>query len=274
MESKIRTEALSALSHPARLDVFRLLVRRLPDRVRPSEMAQALGLKPNTLSVYLSVLERAGLISAQRAGRALYYRAEIATMDDLLTFLVGDCCQGRPAICPPQGARDTGGLINVLFVCTGNSARSLMAEAALTRDGTGRFQAFSAGLRPFSSPNPAAIALLQREGLDIDPLHSKNIAVFQGGDAPQMDIVLTLCDRAANEGCPPWQGAPVCAHWGLPDPAAPAGDGEPKSARFQAAFDTIARRVQALAALPMETLHKPALQSKLDAIGLLTDPVT
>src|SRR3546814_595349 len=175
MESSLDALALTALGHPGRLAVFRLLARRAPGGVRPSEIAEALGLKPNTLSVHVTTLARAGLVRSERSGKSVFYRIDLGRTAALIDFLVTDCCRGRPELCEPLAARslqnlDEGStpmaerLYNVLFICTGNSARSIFAEAILNKEGAGRFRAFSAGTLAQSEPNPRAVELLKKLG--------------------------------------------------------------------------------------------------------------
>ena len=273
MELHAAANLLSTLGHDGRLSVFRLLARRLPDGVRPSEIAEALGLKPNTLSVYVSALEGAGLVSSHRQGRAVYYRAEMPAMAGLVDYLVADCCRGRPDLCLPSEAlnpKDTAmsdTQYNVLFICTGNSARSIFAEALLAELGGDKFVAHSAGTRPYSELNPFAVELLERNGHDISGLRSKNVSEFQGDDAPGLDFVFTVCDAAANEECPPWEGQPLTAHWGLPDPVKVEGTDAEKSYAFANTYAMMRRRISAFVNLPFEQLDKMSLQSRLDEIG-------
>lgn len=156
---------------------------------------------------------------------------------------------------------------NVLFLCTGNSARSILAEAVMNREGKGRFRGFSAGSRPTGVPNPFALALLQKEGIDTGFARSKSWDEFEGDGAAKMDFVFTVCDSAAAEECPYWPGAPMRAHWGLPDPAAVVGTDAEKALAFADTFRALTRRIQAFAALPLASLDKLSLQSRLKAIG-------
>lgn len=283
------TEALTALGHPGRLAVFRLLARRAPEGVRPSEMAEALGLKPNTLSVYVTALARAGLVTSRRAGKSVYYSIALDRVGTLIRYLVEDCCRGRPELCAPLAAQALRHLgegdpemserrFNVLFVCTGNSARSIIAEAILNREGAGKFKAFSAGTKPYSELNPLAVETLQKLGHDTSGLRAKNVSEFQGEDVPQMDFVFTVCDRAANEECPPWPGQPISAHWGLPDPVKVEGSEAERSYAFLDTYRMMKHRLTGFCALPIESLDRLSLQHKLDQIGqsgpVLTDMPT
>jgi len=157
---------------------------------------------------------------------------------------------------------------NVLFLCTHNSARSLMAEAILNNLAVGRggFKAFSAGSHPSGKPNPFALAQIQHAGLSIEGLRSKDWAEFAKPDAPSLDFVFTVCDNAANEICPLWPGQPMTAHWGLPDPAAVEGSEEVKRKAFFTAFRQLSNRISLFVSLPMDKLDRLSLQKKLDAI--------
>ena len=156
---------------------------------------------------------------------------------------------------------------NVLFLCTGNSARSILAEVALNHRGAGKFKAYSAGSFPTGKVNPLAIELLQQEGFDTSNARSKSWDEFAGADAPQFDFIITVCDNAANEVCPIWPGKPLSAHWGVPDPAAVEGDIEKKRRAFREAFIVLAWRIDLLVSLPLEKLDAMAQEQKVRAIG-------
>ncbi len=158
-------------------------------------------------------------------------------------------------------------LYNVLFLCAGNSARSLIAEAVLSRVGAGRFAAFSAGSRPKDAPHPETLALLKRLNHPTDELWAKSWDEFARPGAPELDFVFTVCDDAAGEVCPAWPGQPMTAHWGMPDPAAAKGGPAVVAAAFADAYRMITARVTAFASLPLEALDRLALQERLDAIG-------
>ncbi len=277
MESRFPfTEAMSALGHPGRLAVFRLIARRAPHGVRPGEIIGALGIKPSTLSVYLAALERAGLIDARRDGKSILYSIALAEVGALVDFLVNDCCRGRPELCTPLAAHSLDRFaqteaaavpFNVLFVCVGNSARSIMAEAILAEVGRGKFRSFSAGTRPYSEMNPSALEILEGLGHDTARLRSKNIAEFQAPKAPALDFVFTLCDAAANEECPPWTGQPISAHWGMPDPVKAAGTEAERALAFRQTYGALRRRLSAFVDLPFAALDRISLQRRLDALG-------
>lgn len=157
--------------------------------------------------------------------------------------------------------------LNVLFLCTGNSARSILAEAALNRLGAGRLRGFSAGSRPAGAPHPLALDLLAREGIDTTFARSKSWNEFAGPDAPKMDFVFTVCDSAAAEECPFWPGQPVSAHWGLPDPAAATGTEAERALAFADTWRMLNRRIAAFAALPISELDAMSLRTRLTEIG-------
>lgn len=155
----------------------------------------------------------------------------------------------------------------VLFLCTGNSARSILAESLLNKMGAGKFIAYSAGSMPAGRVNPHALALLSRLDFNTSGLRSKSWDEFSGADAPEMDFVFTVCDNAANEVCPIWPGQPMTAHWGIPDPAAVQGSAHEIDRAFQDAFRTLQRRIELFANLPVKTLDRMSLKKHLDDIG-------
>ena len=156
---------------------------------------------------------------------------------------------------------------NVLFLCTGNSARSILAEAILAREGMGRFKAFSAGSQPAGRVNPHALALLRKLSHDVSGYRSKDWNEFAGDGAPRMDFVFTVCDNAANEVCPVWAGQPMSAHWGIPDPAAATGTQSEIAVAFADAYRMLTSRISIFVNLPIASLDKLALQERLDNIG-------
>ncbi len=160
---------------------------------------------------------------------------------------------------------------NVLFLCTGNSARSLMAEAIITRESMGKFRGFSAGSQPTGAPNPHALTLLQSLNYDTSQLRSKSWDEFSGPDAPKMDFVFTVCDSAAAEPCPFWPSQPISAHWGLPDPAAATGTEAQIALAFHAAYQMLRNRISIFVNLPLTSLDGPSLQHELDAIAQTHD---
>jgi len=274
MES-ILTDRLSSLSHPQRLGVFRLLMRRCPGSVPAGEIATVLDLKPSTASVYLSALTRVGLISQRRNGTQLLYTVNLDAARQVVSGLLFDCCGGRADLCPPQFAEFLGSLsqpagrkMNVLFVCTGNSARSIFAEALLRDVGGDRFNAYSAGTEENAQLNPYAMAVLQSKGHEISALRPKNLSEFQNSAAPKMDFVFTVCDRAANKGYPSWPGQPVSGHWGLPDPALAVGNEAYKRRAFQDAYQSLHTCIDRFSALPFDAIGRVSIQKQIDQIGL------
>ncbi len=160
---------------------------------------------------------------------------------------------------------------NVLFLCTGNSARSILGEAILNNIGQGKFAAFSAGSQPKGSVHPQAIALLKRLGFPTEGLRSKSWDGFAQPGAPSLDFVFTVCDNAAGEVCPVWPGQPMTAHWGIPDPAAVEGTEAETIAAFRDAFLSLQRRIELFANLPVRSLDRMSLKKRLDEIGRTTD---
>ena len=265
---------LDVLSHPARMSVFRLLMRRYPDAVPAGELARALGLKPSTLSVYLSALSAAGLAEQRREGTSVLYTARTDAVGEIMDFLFNDCCRGRPDACVSLSGASEKGMpamsdrkYNVLFICTGNSARSIFAETLLRAEAGDRFEVHSAGTRPQSELNPFALEVLEAKGHDISGLRAKNVSEFTGPDAPVMDFVFTVCNQAANEDCPAWDGQPISAHWGMPDPVKAEGTDAQKSLAFQQAYGALRNRILAFTALPLETLDRISLQKAVDDIA-------
>lgn len=269
MEKEI-PDQLSTLGHPHRLAIFRLLMRRYPNRVAAGELATALGIKPSTMSTYLASLMQDSLIQQQREGTSLLYAINMTTVQQLFSYLFSDCCRGRPDVCMPLSTGMTvmtDRKFNVLFICVGNSARSIFAESLLTSAAGDRFAAYSAGTRPGTELNPFAVQVLKDKGHDTSVLRSKDLSEFTRPDAPTFDFVFTVCDQAANEECPAWEGQPVSGHWGMPDPVKTQGTDAEKALAFQHAYGALKRRIDAFVALPIESLDRIALQKAVDDIG-------
>jgi protein-tyrosine-phosphatase/DNA-binding transcriptional ArsR family regulator len=272
MEQNRATHAFATLGHPGRLAVFRLLMRFAPQGVRPTEIATALGLKQNTLSHHLADLTASGLVSVTRVGRSLYYAVDLEVSEALIGYLALDVGRARPDLLASlrSTTKDTAmhepGFA-VLFICSGNSARSIFAEALLRDLGGGKFQSFSAGTRPGSALNPFALEILKRNGHDISGLRSKHVSEFQKPGSVVMDFVFTVCDTAAAEECPPWPGQPITGHWGLPDPVKASGTDAEKALLFAQTYAALRRRITAFVELPFESLSRMSLQARVDAIG-------
>tara|TARA_R110000787_G_scaffold73422_4_gene163500 strand:- start:689 stop:1531 length:843 start_codon:yes stop_codon:yes gene_type:complete len=273
MESLLM-DRLSTLSHPHRMAVFRLLMRRCPDELPAGEIAKALELKASTASVYLSALTQAGLISQRRDGTRLFYAVNLDVARAVVAGLFVDCCRGRADLCPPQFSDllrsispITDKKFNVLFVCTGNSARSIFAETILRDMAGDKFVAYSAGTAHRSELNPFAVEMLKSKGHDVSLLRAKNVGEFQGADAPKMDFVFTVCDRAANEDCPTWPGQPVSGHWGMPDPVKAEGTDAEKRLAFHQTYGALHNRINTFTSLSFELLDRGSLQKSVDEIG-------
>jgi arsenate reductase (thioredoxin) len=162
-------------------------------------------------------------------------------------------------------------VFNVLFICTGNSARSIMAEAILNRAGQGRFRAFSAGSHPKGQIHPFALDVLKRLHYDVSGLRSKSWTEFTGSNGPKLDFAFTLCDDAAAEECPVWPGQPMTAHWGMPDPAAKVGTIAEMNYAFADTMRMLSNRINIFVSLPIKSLDALSLQKQLDAIGQAKD---
>jgi protein-tyrosine-phosphatase/DNA-binding transcriptional ArsR family regulator len=252
-------------------------MRFAPQGVRPTEIAEALGLKQNTLSHHLADLTASGLVGVERQGRSLYYAVDLDATEGLIGYLALDVGRARPDLLAPLLSsqkdaaemtaphRDTN--FNVLFICSGNSARSIFADALLRDLGKGKFQAFSAGTRPNTELNPFALEILKRNGHDTTGLRSKHISEFQQPGSIVMDFVFTVCDTAAAEECPPWPGQPITGHWGLPDPVNATGTDAEKALVFAQTYAALRRRIAAFVDLPFASLNRMSLQSRVDAIG-------
>ena len=272
MEHSRASQAFATLGHPDRLAVYRLILRFAPRGVRPTEMAEALEMKQNTLSHHLADLTASGLVRVERAGRSLFYSVDLEATEALIGYLAFDVGRGRPDLLAPflsphmkgPAMRDAG--FNVLFICSGNSARSIFAEALLRDIGKGRFHAHSAGTRPNTQLNPFALEVLARNGHDVSGLRSKHISEFQQPQSREMDFVFTVCDTAAAEECPPWPGQPITGHWGLPDPVKAEGNEAEKALVFAQTYAALRRRIAAFVELPFDTLNRLSLQAHIDRI--------
>lgn len=290
MKSNDAVTALAALAQETRLALFRLLIETGPEGLAAGEIGARLGTPANTLSFHLKTLTQAGLLVPRQEGRFIYYAANFAAMDDLIAFLTANCCQGKQ--CLPktlqigttakrrrdansqyltQGASMSNRIFNVLFLCTGNSARSILAEAILNHGGGGRFRAYSAGSHPAGRVNPFAIELLARQRLSVTDLRSKNWDEFAAPEAPFIDFVFTVCDNAAGEVCPVWPGKPMTAHWGIEDPAAVEGSDDDKRKAFFKAYTELNRRISLFTSLPLDKLDTMAIKNELDEIGRLRE---
>lgn len=246
------------------------------------EIADAVDGRQNTVSTNLAILVRAGLIRSIREGRSIRYFANLDGMSGLLSFLMEDCCDGNPEACAPvvrslartRTTREVlmeGRMFNVLFLCVGNAARSIMAEAILNRWGGDKFHAYSAGSNPRGEVHPYTLDLLRQQNFDPELARSKSWGEFAGEAAPKLDFVFTLCDDAAAEACPVWPGQPMTAHWGLPDPLTATGTEAERRLAFADAFRMLNNRISIFVSLPLARLDQLSLQTRLDDIGRTDD---
>jgi ArsR family transcriptional regulator, arsenate/arsenite/antimonite-responsive transcriptional repressor / arsenate reductase (thioredoxin) len=269
------TRIFDALSQGTRFETYRLLLRYVPYGLPAGDIARLLAVPHNTMSTHLAVLERAGLVMARREGRSIIYAVNLSAAGPALSQLMsemgfsvsprrGNLSAAFPQL-RPGAANDR--VYKVLLVCSANSARSLIAEALLNRDGRGRFRAYSAGSRPKRKPHPMALDLLASLGYDTADLASKSWDGFAGPEAPQMDFVITTCDAAAGETCPAFPGHPLHAHWGLPDPILVKGTEAEQKAAFLATYRRLAGRISAFVNLPFEQLDLASLKERIGEIG-------
>lgn len=273
ISSEGAVELFSNLSNPIRLDAFRLLVRYLPYGLPAGEVARLLAVPHNTMSSHLVQLERAGLLTSRRDGRLIIYAAQVARLRALFGSMLSEiggsegAYGAEPAFAERRQVEASAPRYNVLVLCSGNSARSLMAEAILNREGHGRFHAFSAGSHPQDGPHPAAVSLLSSLGYETEGLRSKSWDEFAGANATPMDFIITVCDSAAGEACPFWPGHPLQAHWGIPDPVGASGAEWERRAAFVEAYRLLAARLTAFINLPFEKLDLAGLKKSLLEVG-------
>lgn len=255
------------------------------------ELTQATGVSQPKISRHLAALRRAGLVTDRRRGLWVFYSIDpslpawarnvlratatgVAGQEPFASDRAGlqyaqtdaDRCQ------PLEEAPMTDSVtrpFNVLFLCTGNSARSVMAEVLVNHWGQGRFRGFSAGSRPAGAVHPLTLKLLQDFRLPTDGLRCKSWDEFAAPDAPPMDFVFTVCDDAAGEDCPVWPGQPITAHWGVPDPVAAEGTELERLGAFREAFRQLENRIRIFCSLRLEALSRLALQREVERIGRL-----
>ncbi len=272
MNKSSAVAALAGLAQDTRLDIFRLLVQRGATGLPAGEIGERLRLPSPTLSFHLNQLRHAGLISSRRQSRLIIYNANFQMMNGLLNYLTENCCSqqsGNPHFCRSDSQTGFAREYNVLFLCTNNSARSIMAECAMSRWGAGRFHAFSAGSRPRDTVHPITLQILQQLDYETTGLRSKDWKEFAQADSPSLDFVFTLCDRAAAETCPSWPGQPIRAHWGVPDPVAVPGTAAIKREAFLRTYNELEQRIRIFTALPIETLERFALERWVTELGKL-----
>jgi ArsR family transcriptional regulator, arsenate/arsenite/antimonite-responsive transcriptional repressor / arsenate reductase (thioredoxin) len=276
MELSGASEIFAALGQESRLGALRLLLAHTPAGLRAGELADRLGMPSSTTSFHLSTLEKAGLVAGSRQGRQIIYTIRLPVLRDLLTFLTEACCGGQPELCgelagvllPAQAeANSVTPAFNVLFLCTRNSARSIMAEAILAKSGKDRFRAYSAGSEPADAPMPEVLEKLHAVGHDVSGLHSKSWERFIGPDSPRMDFVIALCDTLDGQACPDFGDSPLTAKWGMPDPAKFAGSPVECSTMLNELYASLYRRIMIFINLPFPKLERMALKARLDEIG-------
>jgi ArsR family transcriptional regulator, arsenate/arsenite/antimonite-responsive transcriptional repressor / arsenate reductase (thioredoxin) len=283
MESTEAATAFAALSVDTRLNLLRLLMAEGSSGLAAGEISTRLGLPASTASFHLAALERAGLTQSTRHGRQIVHAVRFMGLRKLLAFLTETCCGGRPELCgdiarllPPLPDEDRGmtPAFNVLFLCTHNSARSVMAEALLEKIGNGRFRPWSAGSDPIKEPNAEVIEKLEALGYDTSKLRSKSWHEFTGPGAQKMDFVITLCDAPHGQECPDFGGIAVTAAWPLPDPAKFNGSVIERAAMLNELYASLRRRIEIFTALPFGSLDRMALKARLDELATNGLPAT
>ena len=277
MESKQAALGFSALAQETRLNLMRLLAARGASGMSAGEIATRLGQPPSTLSFHLAALEQAGLVQATRRGRQLIYAVRFFGLRSLFSFLTETCCGGRPELCgdlarllpddPPEEEHMTAAF-NVLFLCTHNSARSLMAAGDPRKDRQGQvqrlFRRIGSGA---AAPCREVIEKLETLGHDVSGLRCKSWDEFTGPDAPHMDFVITLCDTLHGQDCPDVGDKPVTAAWPLPDPAKFQGTPIERATMLNELYGMIRRRLEIFVNLPFASLDRMALKKRLDELG-------
>jgi arsenate reductase len=266
MDMRSASDAFAALGQPTRLNAVTTLVAAGPAGLPAGEIAQRLGIPASTLSFHLKALEGAGLVEIRRDGRNLIHAARTGAMRELARFLVRDLGSSDDVAPGGSGAP----AFSVLFLCTRNSARSIMAEAILRDIGRGRFAAHSAGTEPAADgPMPEIVALLRGLGHDVSRLRSKHWTEFAGDSTPRIDFVIALCDIVAGQTCPEFAGVRASAAWPLPDPAKFSGATAERATLLNELYAGLRRRLEIFVALPLASLERLALEFR---IGELADP--
>jgi protein-tyrosine-phosphatase/DNA-binding transcriptional ArsR family regulator len=278
METSDAAQLFTALGQTTRLELIRALLAAGPSGLPAGDIAGQLGIAASTLSFHLRALEQAQLIAVTRYGRSLVYSANLAHLRDLLAYLAEACCslsqphqmalgafldslasETRPMEADP---------FNVLFLCTRNSARSIMAEAILNKIGGSRFRAFSAGSAPaVEGPLPEVLAQLKAIGHDVSALRSKSWDEFIQPGAPQIDFVIALCDTLTGQVCPDFGVSVVTASWPMPDPAKFAGSAIERATLLNELYASLRRRLEIFINLPITSLTKMSLKARLDELA-------
>jgi protein-tyrosine-phosphatase len=271
-EATAMVTRLAALGQTTRLAVVRSLLKVHPDGINAGDIARLCDVAHNTLSAHLNVLTNAGLVTVERRGREMNYRVELKRLRSLVKSLAKDC--GDILLASTDESEDTivterfmTPAFNVLFLCTHNSARSIMAEALLEKIGRGHFRAYSAGADPAREPLPEVIERLKALGHETSQLRCKSWNEFKGPDAPRMDFIIALCDVPHGQFCPDLAGQYVTAAWPLPDPAEFKGSATERTTLLNELYAMIRRRIEIFISLPFRSLDRMALKARLDEIG-------
>jgi len=274
MEIEQAAAALSAIGQTTRLELLRALLNAGPSGLAAGEVSERLSVPSSTLSFHLRALEQAGLIAATRQGTRLIYAARIDRLRALFVFVSETCCGGIPSLCSDFNltAANEGEVrmpnFNVLFLCTRNSARSIMAEAILNKLAPGKFTAFSAGSDPAAEgPMPEVLSQLKALGHDVSALRSKGWAEFAQPDSPKMDFVITLCDMLAGQTCPDFGETTTTAAWPMPDPAKFTGSATERATMLNDLYAGLRRRLDIFANLPVTSLDRMALKARVDELA-------
>jgi protein-tyrosine-phosphatase/DNA-binding transcriptional ArsR family regulator len=276
MDSGQAAAAFSALAQETRVRLLRLLATAGATGMAAGDLGARLQVPSSTLSFHLAALEQAGLVQSTRRGRQVIYAVRILGLRNLLAFMTETCCGGRPELCGdlarllPDLAEEEPAMtaaFNVLFLCTRNSARSIMAEAILAQVGHGRFRAYSAGSSPAKAPLPVVLEKLRALGHDVSRLRSKSWNEFTRPDAPRLDFVIALCDTPRGQQCPDFGDLAVTAAWPLPDPARFTGSPVEYQALLGELYRGIRRRLELFCSLPLDKLDRMAVKARLDEIA-------
>ncbi|WP_374368522.1 metalloregulator ArsR/SmtB family transcription factor [Dongia sp.] len=278
MESIEAAELFTALGQTTRLDLIRALLAAGPTGMPAGDIAAQLDVASSTLSFHLRALEQAELVIVRRYGRSLVYAAHMARLRDLLAYLAETCCglnTGRNAELSSfldslfsETKAMPADPFNVLFLCTRNSARSIMAEAILAKVGGNRFRAYSAGSAPAAEgPLPEVLAQLKALGHDVSSLRSKSWDEFIQPNAPQIDFVIALCDTVAGQVCPDFGTSVVTAAWPLPDPAKFTGSAIERATLINEIYAGLRRRLEIFINLPINSLNRMSLKARLDELA-------
>lgn len=281
MEASDAAGIFGALSQETRLAVLRLLITAGPSGLPAGEIADALGLPASTMSFHLGALERAGLTRSTRQSRQIVHAVRVAALRELIVFLTETCCSGHPELCgdiarlaprpaapaSPKESTPMTPAFNVLFLCTRNSARSLMAEAILDKLGGDRFRAYSAGSDPAPQPMPEVMEKLQVLGHDVSGLRCKSWNEFMRDEAPRMDFVIALCDTLRGQHCPDFGEQAITASWPLPGPSQFAGGTTERALFLNELYASLHRRIGIFTSLPFTSLDRMSLRRRLDDLG-------